>query len=237
MPFSYTSTLLSALPWLEYAFQPAGMPPPQACIVNKECHSTTILLDSEALPNGSKEADGLIATGRAPVGVYTADCLPILIADSNREQVAALHSGLKGSLNGILIKAIRQLCERGATPSSLSVVVGPAIGPCCYELSRDYLSDLLQENPNDLRQLFSFSTCQPANPLAIRAQAASVTRGVWFDLPLLAKHIAMREGVPERQIELSGLCTYCMAGEEASYRRDRQLHQSHMQRYSWIKRR
>jgi len=60
---------------------------------------------------------------------------------------------------------------------------------------------------------------------------------VWFDLPLLAKRIALRAGVPEEQIELSQICTYCMAEEQASYRRNSHVQHGYQQRFSWIARR
>ncbi|WP_414147587.1 polyphenol oxidase family protein [Erwinia sp. BNK-24-b] len=236
MPHAYRSALLSSFDWLDHAFQPAGEPSPPESVLNQQRHSATVLLDSEALPVKSHEADGLIGTGSRPVAVYTADCLPVLIADSRQRQVAAVHAGLNGALKGVLINALRLLCERGATPESLYIAIGPAIGPCCYELGEDRLTAIGQENPNNLRPLLAFSTRQYLNPHAVRAQAVATTQGIWFDLPQLAKRMAMREGVPEAQIELSQICTYCMAEEQASYRRNGHFQHGYQQRYSWIKR-
>ncbi|KGT94293.1 hypothetical protein NG99_09030 [Erwinia typographi] len=236
MPQHYRSPLLSALEWLDHAFLAAGEQPPQESIYNHQRHSPNVVLDSDALPVKSREADGLIGTGTRPVAVYTADCLPILIADSRQRQVAAVHAGLNGALGGVLINTIRLLCERGATPDSLSIAVGPAIGPCCYELGEERIERIQQENPNDLAGLIVFSAQQQTNPNAVRAQAVATTQGVWFDLPLLAKRMAMREGVPEAQIELSQICTYCMAGERDSYRRNTHFDHGYQQRFSWIAR-
>ncbi|MDN4628933.1 polyphenol oxidase family protein [Erwinia sp. BC051422] len=237
MPHAYHSTLLSSLAWLDHAFQPAGEPPPPESIMNRQRHTANVLLSSEALPVKSHEADGLIATDLYPVAVYTADCLPVLIADVRQKQVAAVHAGLNGALKGVLIQAIHRLCERGATPDSLYLAVGPSIGPCCYELGEDRIAAMRQENPHDLRPLLAYSTRQYRNPQAVRAQAIGTTQGVWFDLPLLAKRMAMRAGVPEAQIELSGICTYCMAEEQASYRRNGHFQHGYQQRYAWIRRR
>lgn len=236
MPQHYRSPLLSALDWLDHAFLAAGEQPPEESIYNHQRHSPNVVLDSDALPVKSREADGLIGTGVRPVAVYTADCLPILIADSRQRQVAAVHAGLNGALGGVLINTIRLLCERGATPDSLSIAIGPAIGPCCYELGEERIERIQQENPNDLAGLIVFSAQQQTNPDAVRAQAVATTQGVWFDLPLLAKRMAMREGVPEAQIELSQICTYCMAEERASYRRNTHFDHGYQQRFSWIAR-
>ncbi|HBV39728.1 MAG TPA: hypothetical protein DEF05_08620 [Erwinia sp.] len=237
MPHAYRSALLSSFAWLDHAFQPAGEPPPSESIMNRQRHTANVLLDSEALPVKSKEADGLIGTGAHPVAVYTADCLPVLIVDERQKQVAAVHAGLNGALKGVLIEAIHRLCERGATPDSLYLAIGPSIGPCCYELGEDRLAAILQENPHGLRPLLAWSRQQSRNAQAVRPQAVGTTQGVWFDLALLAKRMAMREGVPEAQIELSGICTYCMAEEQASYRRNGHFQHGYQQRYSWIGRR
>ncbi|KQN57955.1 hypothetical protein GKQ23_20770 [Erwinia sp. E602] len=231
------SALLSRLDWLDHAFLPAGERPPEGTIYNQQRHSARVVESREALPVKSVEADGVIAGCDRPVAVYTADCLPILLADTRQRQVAAVHGGLKGILGGVLSNAIDALCARGATPQSLFIAVGPAIGPCCYELGGDLIARAEQDDPQQLAALMSYGTQQPVNPAAVRPQAQGTTGGVWFDLPLLAKRIALRAGVPEQQIELTGICTYCMAEEEASYRRNSHTQGGYQLRFSWIQHR
>ncbi|EXU74226.1 polyphenol oxidase family protein [Erwinia mallotivora] len=237
MSGAYLSPLLSSIDWLDHAFLTAGERPPAETVYNLQRHTAEVLLDNEALPVKSQQADGLIATGSRPVAVYTADCLPVLIADHRQQQVAAVHAGLNGALGGVLITAIGRLFQRGATPDSLTIAIGPAIGPCCYELGEERIAAIRQQDPHHLLPLIALSEQQSRNPLAVRPQASATTNGVWFDLPLLAKRMAMREGVAEGQIELSGVCTYCMAEEQASYRRNTHVHCGYQQRFSWIKRR
>ncbi len=82
-------------------------------------------------------ADGLIAGPRSAAAgvtlmVTAADCVPILIAAPGGA-CALLHSGWRGT--GIAAAAVRGLQQRyGAAPGSLSVVLGPAIGACCYRV-------------------------------------------------------------------------------------------------------
>ena len=148
MPSPYRSPLLSRFDWLDHAFLPAGERPPQGTIYNQQRHSARVIRDVEALPVKSQDADGLIGSGSNPVAVYTADCLPILLADTRQQQVAAVHGGLKGVLSGVLINAIQALCARGATPDSLYIAIGPAIGPCCYELGQDVMACAQQDDPH-----------------------------------------------------------------------------------------
>lgn len=234
---SLTGTLRCSLPfhWLDHAFMAAGERPPEGTLYNQQRHTARVVPDTIAQPVKSQEADGLIATGNLPVAVYTADCLPVLLADTRTQHVAAVHAGLNGALAGVVTEAIRQLCQRGATSDSLRIAIGPAIGPCCYELGHDRIAQIEQENPSDTASLLALSSTQHINPQAVRLQAIATTQGVWFDLPLLVKRMILREGVPEQHIELSGICTYCMAEDQASYRRNSHAHHGYQQRFSWIR--
>lgn len=237
MSDAYHSSLLSTIDWLDHAFLRAGQRPPKESIYNHQRHTSDVILDTEALPVKSRQADGLIGTGTRPIAVYTADCLPVLIADHRQKRVAAIHAGLNGTIGGVIINALHRLFQSGATPDSLTVAIGPAIGPCCYELGVEKVTALQQQHPHNLHALIATSEQQIRNPHAVRPQATATSGGIWFDLPLLAKRMMLREGVPEAQIELSGICTYCMAEEQASYRRNGHIHCGYQQRFSWIKRR
>lgn len=69
-----------------------------------------------------------------PLLVFTADCLPVALVRVNGEQpaVAALHIGWRGLLSGIVANAVQALGGGG-----LAAVLGPGIGPCCYEVQED----------------------------------------------------------------------------------------------------
>lgn len=237
MSLIWRSALLSSLPWLDHAFLGAGERPPSETLYNRQRHTARVILDTEAFPVKSQEADGIIATKQQPVAVYTADCLPVLLADNRTQQVAAVHAGLNGALSGVVIAAIRQMCQSGASPETLFVAIGPAIGACCYELGQDKIAQIEQDNPSEAAPLISYSPVQPLNAQAVRPQAKPATQGMWFDLPLLVKKMILREGVPAQQIELSGICTYCMAEAQASYRRNSHFDHGYQQRFSWIKKR
>lgn len=229
------STLLDALEWVEYAFQPAGEAPPPDAAYGMQRHSATVVEDAANVPPKSCESDGVIGLGARPVAVYTADCLPVLIADRRHQRVAAVHAGLQGTLAGVLESAVARLCRDGATPAHLSVAIGPAIAPCCYELGAEKLAQIEARQPGPLAPCWH--RAQPHNPLAVRPQAIATQAGVWFDLPQLASNILLRAGVPGEQIENVGFCTYCMAEAGSSYRRNTHFNDGYRSRYSWIRRR
>ena len=69
------------------------------------------------------------------LGIQTADCVPILLADPRRHVVAAVHAGWRGTLARIAVKTLgRMRLEFGTNPEDVLAALGPAIGPCCYEV-------------------------------------------------------------------------------------------------------
>ncbi len=76
------------------------------------------------------------------VGVFTADCVPILIYDKRKEVVAAVHSGWKGTLKKITYKTISKIVnEYGSDPKDIKIYIGPHNRGCCYEFGREALED------------------------------------------------------------------------------------------------
>lgn len=229
------STLLDSLAWLDYAFQAAGDPPPADAAYGHQRHSAIVVTDVENTPPKSCESDGIISTGARPVAVYTADCLPVLFADAQRKVVAAVHAGLQGTLAGVLTRAVETLQQQGSDPQNLWVAIGPAMGPCCYELGEPQLAEM-QQRPA-LAGWLRWQRNQPVNPLAQRPQATARQQGVWFDLPVLATQMLLQAGVPPQQIENVNVCTYCMAESGSSYRHNTHFAHGYHSRYSWIRRR
>jgi YfiH family protein len=73
----------------------------------------------------------------ALLAIETADCLPILIVDPVHRRVAAAHAGWRGTVARVAQAAVRALVAAGSEPRQLVASLGPAIGPCCYEVGRD----------------------------------------------------------------------------------------------------
>ena len=228
------SALLDAFSWLEYAFQPAGQSAPDNAAYGQQRHSAKVVLATQNLPPKSCESDGIIGEGNHPAAVYTADCLPVLFADPQQRQVAAVHAGLKGTLGGVLNSAIDALVERGADINALHVAIGPAIGACCYELGKDLVTQM--QDRADLPTL-TWSSQQPHNAQAIRPQAQAQQNGIWFDLPDLARGLLLQRGVKAEHIERLYVCTYCMAEPGSSFRYNTHFASGYHSRFSWIRHR
>ncbi|WP_237680761.1 polyphenol oxidase family protein [[Erwinia] mediterraneensis] len=228
------SPLLESLGWIDHAFQAAGESPPADAAYGHQRHSSTVVLESENVPPKSCVSDGIIGVTTRPVAVYTADCLPVLIADARQRHVAAVHAGLQGALAGVLFSAVERLKALGARNDTLFVAIGPAILPCCYELGEEVLADIQQNRL--LQQPVSWSAEQPQNVRAVRPQAQPRQQGIWFDLPELGRQMLLQMGIPAAHIDLLNVCTYCMAEAGSSYRRNTHFASGYQSRYSWIRR-
>jgi YfiH family protein len=82
------------------------------------------------------EGDALIAKmENVALAVQVADCVPVLIADPDRFAIAAVHSGWRGTLGGILFQTIRMMQQAlGSDPARLLIATGPGIRSCCFEV-------------------------------------------------------------------------------------------------------
>jgi hypothetical protein len=103
----------------------------------KQVHSQQVFAVSSESPYKGAEGDGMITSDRTLVlGVTVADCLPIFLYSRDGSCFGILHSGWKGT--GIVAEAIEMLKARyGVRPEQLHIVMGPGIGPCCYQVDEE----------------------------------------------------------------------------------------------------
>ncbi|MDR7556757.1 MAG: peptidoglycan editing factor PgeF [Armatimonadota bacterium] len=81
-------------------------------------------------------ADGVACEDPAVVlAVHCADCVPVLLWDRRRGAAAAVHAGWRGLAAGVVAAAVATMrAAFGTAPGDLVAAIGPAIGPCCYEV-------------------------------------------------------------------------------------------------------
>lgn len=93
-----------------------------------------------------KEGDGLLNNiENTAIGVFTADCVPIIIIDDNNN-MAAIHSGWKGTYNSIIIKTLEKMRDEFNTDiNKIKVFIGPHIRQCCYEVSLELKEKFLNK--------------------------------------------------------------------------------------------
>ena len=132
------------------------------------------------------------------LAVTVADCLPILLYDPSVKAVAAVHSGWRGSKDRILKQALKTLSEEfGSDCKDVIAFIGPAAGGCCYEVGEE----VAREFPSEYTSRIA-------------------GRKPRLDLKLFNKMLLLEDGVDERNVEVSPLCTICTVDSLHSYRRD-----------------
>jgi polyphenol oxidase len=107
------------------------------CISLEQEHSDRIHIIQEGAP-APRAGDGLVLIRKGVAGVIrTADCVPVILCEAKSRIAAIVHAGWRGTVLWIAGKAARMMVELGATPSLIQALIGPSIGPCCYEVKED----------------------------------------------------------------------------------------------------
>jgi YfiH family protein len=174
-------------------------------ILMRQVHGDRIrILDGDGpLPEELPECDGLISDRPGvALGIRTADCVPLFFVDRVRRVIGAAHAGWRGTALGIAARMVATLTERFSSHSEdLLALIGPAIGPCCYQV----------DTP-----VFEAFAAMPGADLFLRP---CPEKGRWMLDLALANRIQIREaGVPSENIYTSGLCTSCRQDLFFSYR-------------------
>ncbi|MGC9422344.1 MULTISPECIES: peptidoglycan editing factor PgeF [unclassified Vibrio] len=169
---------------------------PSAPIWLNQTHSTKIV-QVERPTKVILDADGLVTTSRRVVcSVITADCLPVLITNSQGTQVAAVHAGWRGLAGGIVENALHTISGNPL------VWLGPAIGAQAFEVG------------NDVRVAFCERDADAAQAFLPTSQ-----QGKWLaDMVQLVRLRLAKLGI--EQIYACNLCTYQNPQQFYSYRRD-----------------
>jgi hypothetical protein len=140
----------------------------------------------------TKEADGIL-TKRIdfPIGIKTADCLPILLFESKKKIVGIVHAGWKGTVDGIVNEAVNNIITQGGEVANVFVSFGPAIEFNCYDIPDERARYIIEKMGN--------------NTKFIRKE-----RGKYFFNIVYANYDQLRNlGVPKNHIELNEWCTFC----------------------------
>ena len=199
----------------------------------RQIHSDVVhCVDANWTSEEAPQGDALITRKRGVLlAVQTADCVPILLADTKNRAVAAIHAGWRGTLRRIAEKTLgRMRMEFGTGPEDVIAAVGPSIGRCCYEVGSDVAKEFAAQFPearewfdgpfealaagdNDPNWLPWLTMRPPGHPPA--------SPKVQLDLVAANRSILAKAGVPRARIFASDFCTACRTDLFFSYRRER----------------
>jgi len=146
------------------------------------------------------EADALVSlVPGSAVGVFTADCVPILISDLDG-RVAAVHAGWRGTVQGVAPAAVEALVATGARRERLVAALGPSICARCFEVGPEVAAEFDRVAPEAVRR--------------------SDGRKPHVDLWEANRVLLCAAGVPPERIDAAPPCTSCEPERFFSFRRD-----------------
>jgi len=172
----------------------------------RQVHGGRVLVVRDAHESTSfpLEADGLATACRGVVlMVAAADCVPLILFDPRREAGAVLHAGWRGTRSRIAREGVRILVEEcGCQLADLKALVGPCIGPCCYEVGREVVEAFERAG-------------HPVGEIAL-----AEGKSFHLDLPAANQRVLESAGMRRESVLSLGLCTRCRADLFPSYRRE-----------------
>ncbi len=159
-------------------------------------------------PQARPRADAIVT--RVPglaIGVTTADCGPVLLADETAGVIAAAHAGWRGAATGILEATVAAMERCGAERGRTVAALGPTIRQPNYEVGPEFVARFRTDDPENER--FFRPSSRPDHAL--------------FDLPGYIATALARAGIG--RVEDVGHCTYADAARFFSYRRSTHRHE------------
>jgi YfiH family protein len=127
--------------------------PPEGLVGLTQVHGTEAVRVAQAWPPGAGPRADAAVTDRAGValGIVTADCAPVLFADTSAGVIGAAHAGWRGALAGVLEATIGAMVGLGAAAGGIVAAVGPCIGQDSYEVAADLRDAILARDTADAR--------------------------------------------------------------------------------------
>src|SRR5947209_19481299 len=128
----------------------ALLPGAELAIVH-QIHSAEVVVAEQAWPQDQRPRADAMVTNRPNLllGILTADCAPVLFADSTAGVVGAAHAGWRGALAGVTDATIAAMEELGARRESIHAAVGPCIEQPSYEVDEAFHSGFIEQDPNN----------------------------------------------------------------------------------------
>ncbi|SDG37919.1 peptidoglycan editing factor PgeF [Roseospirillum parvum] len=130
------------------ALSRVGLKPDRLVTLFQE-HGTEVVTVEAPWPEAERpHADAMVT--RQPglaLGILTADCAPVLLADGEAQVVAAAHAGWKGALSGVLEATVDAMLAQGAKKERIIAGIGPCIALRSYEVGPDLIARFKAEDP------------------------------------------------------------------------------------------
>jgi hypothetical protein len=173
-----------------------------------------------ATPEGRPvlRGDALITSRRdVLLAILTADCVPVLVADTRRRVVAAFHAGWRGTLGRIVERGIGTMrLQFGSRPKDLIAAIGPGIGSCCYSVGEEVRFDFESQfayAPSLFSEVYDSDPVRDKYPLLFLTARApghsNIGPQIHLDLIEANRRQLLDAGLTASKISVVGECTAC----------------------------
>lgn len=150
-----------------------GMLPEKLCTLY-QIHSPNAVIVHEPWTSNPPQADALVTNVPGiTLGILTADCAPVLLADAHAGVIGAAHAGWKGAQGGILENTLCAMEKLGAERERVAAVIGPCIAQVSYEVGPEFIARFGQD---DRAQFFIPSTREAHHRFDLPAYVAASAR-------------------------------------------------------------
>lgn len=167
-----------------------------------QIHSDVVHIIKSNDSSEKYEGDALVTNvPGVPIGILTADCVPVLFFDADAKVIGAAHAGWRGAQRGILQQTIQAMEQLGASKARLLAAIGPCIAGGSYEVGHDVFETFTAQD-------IAFSKCFERKPDGAH---------YWFDVGGAVQYILQRSGVANiKRLEYD---TYAEESRFFSFRR------------------
>jgi YfiH family protein len=181
----------------------SALPPHIVVSQLNQVHRDLVITANRDTARERVEADGQVtAEPDLLLGIFTADCVPILMHDPGSNVVGAFHAGWRGVAANIANAGVAAMGRSGAPASRIRVAIGPAIGACCFEVG------------NEVSERFRHEVPDSGSYIRSAGKAAKSM----IDLKGIIRAQLGRAGIDPGRVVDSGLCTRCNSGRFFSRR-------------------
>ncbi len=211
---------------LIHAIAGANLSKSIALVTLKQIHSSLIREVGAGSAAALKGDAMLTREAGVLLGIQTADCVPVLVADTRQRILAAFHAGWRGTLARIVENGIgRMRAEYGSRLGDLTAAIGPAIGQCCYAVGEELRFEFESQfryAPELFREVFDSDPIREKYPLLFMTARApghsNIGPSLHLNLPQANRRQLLDAGVPGTAIHMMDACTACHPEQFFSHR-------------------
>jgi polyphenol oxidase len=183
----------------------------------RQIHSDLIHSVSE-IPDATLVGDGVVT--RTPgllLAILTADCLPVILADTKRRAIGVFHAGWRGTVNRIVEKGVGEMQRWfGTRPRDIKAAIGPGVHGCCYSVGpevRTQFESQFEYGSKLFREVEESDPVREKYPLLFLTARApghsELPKKIFLDLVEANRRQLLALGVAAKNISASPLCTSC----------------------------